>query len=162
MVFKTHVRHQVISQIVRLLSIIIIDISIMVLALINLMCDDIKREIYSFIPKHHLMWCSKEYYLECHSVLHQFLLSKSLYDTYIRNVIRRDLHFVFSTIMSRHHNPGWKKKRYHFRNVKYENYFHFMDCFMFENNAHNCRNMLFTNVFRKKYKKINRNIAWTN
>ena len=129
---------------------------------ISWLCDELKNEIYEFIPRAYLVWTNKEYYTNYHGSIQRFLVDKSLYDAYIRHIIRKDLHFPLSIVITTHQNPTWKTKRYKFRNAKYENYLHFMDCFMFENNAHKCRNVLFTYVFRKKYKKTNRNISWSN
>ena len=137
----------------------------MVLELIeNNLEEHIKNEIYSFIPVENLFWVEKKYYVKNHSYLQSYIqsLSKSMYDNYIRFVIRHDFDFIFETILNTHNIHFWKSQKYNFKGVKYQNYFHFLDCFMFENNAHKCREILFTNVFRKKYKKICRSIAWSN
>lgn len=126
------------------------------------LCNEIRDIIYNYLPNNILMWTTREKYINHHYCLQKILESKKLYDNYIRYIIRNDFDIIFELVISTHNVSSWKKKKYVFRNVKYTNYFHFLDCFMFDNNAHKCRNTLFTNVYKKKYKKIQRSIAWTN
>lgn len=137
----------------------------MVLELINKYLDDYtKNRIYSFLPHECLFWVEKKIYIKNHSHLQTRFnsTSSSAYNNYIRFVIRNDFDFLFDTILNQHNIHNWNSKKFKYGRVKYQNYFHFLDCFMFENNAHKCREILFTNVFRKKYKKIYRSIAWSN
>jgi len=125
-------------------------------------CDDIRRVIFEYIPKEVLIWTTRENYQLYHRSLQPLLVSKRMYDSYIRNIIRNDYDFVLETIMKTHDVSMWRKKKYSFKNIKYGNYIHFLDCYTFENGAHKCRGLLFSNVYKKEYKKIYRSISWTN
>ena len=126
------------------------------------LCDDIRNMIYEYLPNNVLIWTKREKYTKYHHCLQDILESKRMYENYLRYVIRNDFDIIFEIIINTHDISSWKNKKYVFRNVKYSNYLHFLDCFMFDNNAHKCRSILFTNVYKKKYKKIQRNIAWSN
>lgn len=123
-----------------------------------------KSHIYSFLPHESLFWVEKKIYIKNHSHLQTRFnnTSSSLYNNYIRFIIRNDFDFILKTILNQHNTHSWGSKKINYGRVKYRNYFHFLDCFMFENNSHKCRELLFTIVFRKKYKKIYRSIAWSN
>ena len=58
-------------------------------------CFYIKKYIYSFIPKDHLVWTTKEYYLQNHDVIVNLMIEKGLFDSYIRMIIRKDFDFIF-------------------------------------------------------------------
>jgi len=123
-------------------------------------CFYIKKYIYSFIPKDHLIWTTKECYLQNHDVIVNLMIEKGLFDSYIRMIIRKDFDFIFEHIMStKLALRNWKQK-YQYGNTKYLNYYSFIDYYAFNNNSHKIRSMLFTNVYRKKYKKICRSKEW--
>lgn len=121
---------------------------------------DIKKYVYSFIPRHYLVWTTKEYYLQHHNTIINLMIEKTLFDSYMRMIIRKDYDFIFETIMnSTLAIRSWKKK-YNYGNAKYINYYNFVDYYAFNNNAQKIRSILFTNVYRKKYKKIYRSKEW--
>ena len=126
------------------------------------LCYELVDIIHSFLPREVLIWTNRENYRRYHHMLQDILKHKGMYDNYIRKIIRDDSVFIFNLIMETHTIVGWKKRKYVYRDTKYTNYFHFLDCYMFDNNATRCRDVLFTNVYKKKYKKICRSIAWTN
>lgn len=126
------------------------------------LCSEIRNIILEYLSNDKLMWLTREKYKKYHYSLQPIFESKGMYGNYIRYIIRNDFNIVFEMVMRSHDISSWKKKKYVFRNVKYTNYIHFLDCFMFDNNAHKCRNILFTNVYKNKYKKIQRSIAWSN
>lgn len=129
---------------------------------IHNLCPHVRNNIFEFIPKDTLLWVSRDYYQNNHCFLQRILTEKKMYDNYIRFIIRNDYDIIFNLIIGTHDISTWKRGAYKFRNIKYANYIHFLDCFMFRNNASKCRQLLFTNVYKKKYKKIQRNIAWSN
>jgi len=123
-------------------------------------CLHVKRLIYSFIPKQQLMWTTKKDYTQQHEWVETIMRDKSIYDTYMRMIIRNDMYFVFETILlSKSCKRGWKKK-YKYGNTTFTDYYHFIDGYSFDNNAAKVRAILFSNVYRKKYKKIRRDIEW--
>lgn len=133
----------------------------MIFTRINQLDEPLKRHIFSYIPPYELVWVQKQHYLNKHYFIDTNLKLQKRYESYIRHIIRKDLDFVLTTILTRVNNHHWLKK-YQYRHTKYSNFYHFMDCFSFDNNAFKCRSALFTNVFKKKYKKIHRHIGWTN
>ena len=124
--------------------------------------NEVVNIIYSFLPRKMLMWTNKKHYKEGHPELQTLLLSKNMYDNYIRHIIRNDLDIVFSVIIETHKTEKWNKGRYKFKNIKYTNYIHFLDSFMFDNKATKCRNIMFSKFYRKKYKQIHQRIPWSN
>ena len=125
-------------------------------------CIDVMRIIYSYIPKREVVWVTKQSNVAHHDIVQELMVEKRVYDAYIRMVMRVDLDFVMTRIMTNHTNPTWGKRKYTYKKTKYTNYYHFMDCYMFDNNAHKCRDLLFSIVYKKQYKKIHRHIPWTN
>ena len=126
------------------------------------LCKELREIIFSYFSKYQLMWINKKNYQLHHVCIQKILTEKRMYDNYIRTITRADFNFVFETILKTHNISEWKKKKYKFRNIKYESYIHFLDCFMFENESLVCRDILFSVVYKKKHKQINRNIEWTN
>ena len=126
------------------------------------LCKELREIIFSYFSKYQLMWINKKNYQLHHACIQKILTEKRMYENYIRTITRADFDFVFETILKTHNISGWKKKKYNFRNIKYESYLHFLDCFMFENDSLVCRDILFSIVYKKKYKQTNRFIEWTN
>lgn len=126
------------------------------------LCKELRDVIFSYFSKYQLIWLNKKNYVLHHKCLQYILKEKQMYENYIRTITRADFYFVFENILKTHNISGWNNKKYNFKNVKYENYIHFLDCFMFENDSVICRDILFSIVYKKKYKKTNRFIEWTN
>lgn len=123
-------------------------------------CIYVKKIIYSFIPREQLMWTTKMDYIQQHESVEKIMRAKSIYDTYMRMIIRKDMHFVFEIILqSRSCKRSWNNK-YKYGNTTFSDYYHFIDGYAFDNNAIKVRDILFSNVYRKKYKKIRRSIEW--
>ena len=126
------------------------------------LCKEIRDVIFSYFSKYQLMWLDKKKYKLHHNCLQQILIEKRMYENYIRTITRADFYFVFDTILKTHKISSWQNKKFCYKKIKYESFVHFLDCFMFENDSHVCRDVLFSNVYKKKYKKTNRSIEWTN
>jgi hypothetical protein len=126
------------------------------------LCNEIKDIIISYLPKSVSLWLTKERYETNHYILQSILNEKRMYDNYLRMIARKDMYYPFEIILQSHDLSLWAKKKYFFSGVKYHNYIHFLDSFMFEYNSCICRDILFTYVYRKKYKKINTSIEWMN
>jgi len=123
-------------------------------------CVHVKWIIYSFIPRQQLLWTTKKDYTQQHECIEKIMRDKSIYDTYMRMIIRNDMHFVCEIILrSKSCKRGWENK-YKYGNTTFTDYYHFIDGYAFDNNATKVRDILFTNVYRKKYKKIRRDIEW--
>lgn len=131
------------------------------MTLINkVLCLDLKRYIYEFIPHKFLVWSSKEHYQSQHHHIEHFIQERNLFDSYVRMVIRKDMNFVLEMLLhSSTRIINWKKQ-FIYKKIKYASYFHFIDCLSFENHAIKCRNLLFDNVYRKKHKKVYTNLSW--
>ena len=126
------------------------------------LCNEIKNIIMSYLPKSVSLWLTKENYESNHYILQKILYEKRMYDSYIRMIARKDMYYPFEIILQNHDLSLWAKKKYCFSGVRYHNFIHFLDSFMFNHDSCICRDILFTYVYRKKYKKINTSIEWTN
>jgi len=116
--------------------------------------------ICKYIPYDVRAWLNKTNYISNHKYVSCLVKKKQLYDSYLRNIIRNDMSFVFDTIMQQDYNRYWDIKKYVYKKKSYRSYSEFLDKFIFENNSHRCRDVLFNNVYRKKYRKIRNNISW--
>lgn len=116
--------------------------------------------IYTYVPCRIRVWLNKTNYISNHTSVTTMIKSKHLYDSYLRNILRNDMSFVFDTILQQEYNRLWDIKKYTYKKRTYRTYSEFMDKFIFENNSHRCRDVLFNNVYRKKYRKMRNNISW--
>lgn len=126
------------------------------------LCVEIREIIKSYIPKSVSLWLTKDSYETDHYILQPILNNKRMYENYLRMIARKDMYYPFELILQSHDLSLWANKKYYFKGVKYHNYIHFLDSFLFDNDSCICRDILFTYVYRKKYKKINTSIEWMN
>jgi hypothetical protein len=128
---------------------------------------EIEYIIKSFIPISVLVTLNKKNYIKYHAELKR-LISKSQYENYIRDMLRRDNDFIFSFLLKENCKTWLNIRKYKYSNVNYGNYFCFIDKFCIDNESTKCRNMLKeflnkTGLSKNQHKKNTiTNIIWTN
>jgi len=128
---------------------------------------EIEDIIKSFIPISVLVTLNKKNYVKYHTELKHFI-SKSQYENYIRDTLRRDNDFVFSFLLKENSKTWLNIRKYKYSNMNYGNYFCFIDKFCIDNESTKCRNKLKdflnkTGLSKNQHKKNTiTNIIWTN
>jgi hypothetical protein len=130
--------------------------------------DDLKIIIYSFIPLEVTVLCEKKKYEENHCVIKRIIHNKNYYENYIRDMVRKDCYYVFSFLLEENYKKWFEMKKYVYKNTIYANYLHFLKDYCIENDANNCRNEMNdflheTGLSKNLHKKNTaRNIRWRN
>ena len=106
---------------------------------INRLPEDVVNIIYDFIPKTALLFTNKFYYTLYHKALRS---SIKKYETYIRDVIRRDNDFVFHKIVEENINRWLNMRQYRYKNKVFSNYFYFVIDYCIENDSDKCREIM--------------------
>lgn len=141
-----------------------------ILRRVNLLPEELSREIYSFIPGLSKIFFNKPLYLRFHKYLKPFLLQKNLYDSYIRFIIRKDLVFVFIEIFLENCEYWIKCKKYTYKNKTFSNYMYLLEQLCIETESTKCRNKirffleqsgLLKNQHKNKTSKVIKR-QWTN
>ena len=123
--------------------------------------------IKSYLPISVLLILNKEYHTKYHKCLKQ-LISKTQYENYIRDMLRKDNDFIFSFLIKENYKIWLKIRKYKYSNTIYGNYFCFIDKFCVDNESTKCRNLLKdylnkTGLSKNQHKKNSTtNIIWTN
>jgi len=123
--------------------------------------------IKSYLPISVLLTLNKEYHTKYHKFLKQ-LISKTQYENYIRDTLRRDNDFIFNFLIKENYKIWLKIRKYKYANMSYGNYFCFIDKFCVDNESTKCRNLLKdylnkTGLSKNQHKKNTiTNIIWTN
>ena len=125
--------------------------------------DELIREIFYYIPCKHLVFLNKKYYIDYHIYINKLIIN---YDSFIRNIIRMDNDFIFSTHMSENNKKWIAKKKYYYKNKIYSNYSYFLLDYCIENSSDRCKEKL-TNFWHKEglcqnrhKKNISKHIRW--
>ena len=127
--------------------------------------NEIINEIKSFIPITSLLFLNKYIYIKNHHIVKQ-MIPFEVYDTYIRDMVRKENVFVFERIMKENWKHWFKIKKYKYENIIYDNYFNFLTSYCIENKSPKTRIMIndfITNLgISKNQHKNNRiiNIKW--
>jgi hypothetical protein len=126
---------------------------------------ELKDTIYNFLPESRTIFLNKKLYLKKHRLVKQWI-PPSLYDNYIRDMVRKDCHFVFTEIVGQNVKHWLKMKKYKYDNIIYDNYFYFLVSFCIEQKSTRCRELLTITLEKlgisKNQHKNNRsiNIKW--
>jgi hypothetical protein len=137
------------------------------LLLIQKMPDDIIRYIKKFIPISTFVWLDKKTYFENHHIIYK-LIPTNKYESYVRDMIRKDNQLVISCLMRENFKKWISYKKYLYKNIIYQNFNYFLLDFCRENNSTNCSNVINeylkdSRLSKNQHKKnIVRNIKWTN
>jgi hypothetical protein len=137
------------------------------LLLIQQMPEDIIRHIKQFVPLSSLVWLDKKTYLKNHHIIYK-LISENKYESYVRDMIRKDNQLVISCLMRENFKRWTNYKKYLYKNIIYTNFNYFLLDFCRENNSTNCSNIISeylkdSRLSKNQHKKnVVRNIKWTN
>jgi hypothetical protein len=102
--------------------------------------NEIINYIKEFIPNCKLVFVNCSFY----KLYHYTIRSKiSLYENYIRDMVRRDNDFVFKKIIEENMDRWIKNKNYVYKNMVFKNYAFFINYFCMEHNSQNCRKILY-------------------
>lgn len=128
---------------------------------------DIIKYIKQFLPLTTLVWLDKKTYLDNHHIIYKLIPNNS-YESYVRDMIRNDNHFVVSCLMRENFHRWSSYKKYLYKNTIYIDFNYFLLDFCRENNSTNCSNIIKeyfkdSRLGKNQHKKnIVRNIKWSN
>lgn len=100
---------------------------------------DIIRYIKKFLPQKELVFTNRENYNLYHHIIKQYIKD---YDSYIRDMIRKDNEFVFDKIIQENCYKWYEMKQYQYKNMVFTNYLYFVINFCIENDSNNCSNVI--------------------
>lgn len=106
---------------------------------INRLPQDVVNIIHDFIPRTALLFTNKFYYTLYHKILRGSIKN---YETYIRDVIRRDNDFVFQKILEENVDKWLNMRQYRYKNKVFSNYFYFVIDYCIENDSDKCREIM--------------------
>ena len=92
--------------------------------------------IKEYVQKQILAFTSKAYYVSYHPLIKSHIRN---YESFIRDVIKRDNAFVFEKIVKENYAKWLRMKKYTHNNNSYRNYAYFVIYFCIENNSCECR-----------------------
>lgn len=132
---------------------------------INKLPENIVNIISEYLPLKTLLFTNKNIYIKNHKIIHNFIEN---YESYIRDIIRRDNDFVFHQFIKNNIASLIENKNYYYNNMIFANKFYFIRHYCIENQADNCNKVLFK--FIQQYdlcknlnkKKIIKYIKWKN
>jgi len=122
--------------------------------------------IYSYLPVRVKFLLNKNYYIGNHYTIYEYIPSRDI-ESYIRDMVRRDLYFVFKYILDENYQRWINKiKNYKYKNLVYKNYLYFIKDFCIEQDSVKC--LFYLNDFMVKLhlgqnqhkKNTVRNIRW--
>ena len=122
-------------------------------------------EIKTYISIKKLIFTNTENYITNHILIRNLIPILSI-ENYIRNIICRDLDFVFKQILQENYIKWFKITDYRYKNIIYKNYIYFIKDFCIEHNSEKCRNMINNfleelGLCKNQHKKnINKHIRW--
>lgn len=108
--------------------------------------------IFNYLPYNRLVFLNTNYYFTYH-----IYLNINNIENYTRYIIRNDNSFVFNMIIHEKLNNWYKIKKYQYKNIICYDYVSFINYFIIENNANNCKNILdsFEGMGKNEFKKKN-------
>ena len=127
--------------------------------------DDIIRVIQEYIPLRVLQFTNKISYVAYHLQIRDIMYN---YESYVREVVKRDYSFIFELII-RENIQKWNNiKKYLYKNVIYASYIYFILNYCQEHNSQQCRLVLYDflkqhGLCQNQHKKnITKHIRWKN
>lgn len=97
--------------------------------------DDMINLIFEFLPIRYKVFLTKKYYYQYHSHIYNYI---SLYESYLKDMIRRDNIFVFEKIITDHIEKWNKYKKFCYKSYTFSNYNYFVEFLIWEYNAKKC------------------------
>jgi hypothetical protein len=132
---------------------------------INTLSDDIIILIKEFIPYKTLVFVNNNYYKLYHSTIQ---INITLYENYVRDMVRKDNYFVFEKILQENFDRWMKNKKYRYKNMIFTDYICFINYFCIENDSDKCKLVLYEYLQKRHLcknlhkKNIIKYIKWTN
>lgn len=128
--------------------------------------SDIIAHIFETIPNEALIFVSKDYYEKYHHNI-RGMIHKSMYDSYLRFVIKKDYTYILELLLDEEFNIWSIKTRTVYKNNIYPSYFALLTDLSIQYSANRCKKMLndrlvqsgFTINKYKKTRSIN-NYKW--
>jgi hypothetical protein len=89
------------------------------------------------------------------------------YESYIRDMVRKDCSFVFAQLLEENFGRWKKNKKYRYKSYVFDNYLCFLGHYSIENNSTKCRELLNSKgdavLGQKWHKNVRiRNTRWSN
>ena len=103
--------------------------------------NDIVKIIYQYISHATLVWVNKEKY-DLYHTLFRNQIGNTNYESYIRDMIRKDHDFVFSFLLYENCYKWLQIKQYFYKSIIFANYIYFLQHFCLEHNSTKCRNVI--------------------
>lgn len=106
---------------------------------INLLPDELKDIIHSYLPICVIVFLNKtNYYL-----YHRTFIKNIISDRYIRFIVRKNIYFVLENLL-KEYGKMWinKYKKYKYTNVLYSDYLQFLISYCIENQANDCKTII--------------------
>ena len=108
--------------------------------------DNIILKIFNYIPRQKLIFVNTEYYNSYHYLIKNYI---SIYESYTRNIIRKDNGFVFKNVIKENFENWIKNKQYRYKNMIFINYIYFVLYYCRENNSNKCCNILIDELLKR-------------
>jgi hypothetical protein len=109
---------------------------------IKLLPETIESIIKEFIPLRTLCFLNKTFYLNYRKNVKKWIMSKNLYDNYIRHVLRNDNDYIFKLLLKENSMKWLRIKKYKYSNKIFGNYCCFIDKFCLDHESTKCRELL--------------------
>lgn len=132
------------------------DDNIRLFAFLNKLPYELISHIKEYIPLITYVVLDKHFYIENHYLLENMVSKK--FESYVRHLIRKDMDFSFSNVLTRNFHKWLNFKNYEYKHMIFINYLHFLQYYCIENDLSKCRiklNILFdeTGLSKNLHKK---------
>ena len=120
-----------------------------------ILCDDVLGVIFNFLRPQDKVFLNHDYYKKYHSAL---IIPR--YDSFLRNIIRKDYHLIFERHLSQRYDGWWRLKQWIYKDMKFYNYVEYLRWFSLNHNCQKCRSVIENMIHqkqsyaKKKYKKV--------
>ena len=108
--------------------------------LIKNLPDDILILIWDNLNPYNKIFLNKEYYLKYNNYIDKLITGR--YESYIRDIIRKDYSFIFKSLLDRNFIKWILMHNYKYEDVIYKDYIHFILYYSSINTSHNCNNII--------------------
>lgn len=121
--------------------------------------------IFEYIQKSNIIFLNTTYYKIYHHLLKKNI---KLYESYIRDIIRRDNDFVFKEIIRENNYRLIKCTNYIYKDMIFNNYIYFLQYFCIEHYSEKCRQLVLEELSKRNLcknlhkKNIVKYIKWSN
>jgi hypothetical protein len=126
--------------------------------------DDIIYIILDFIPRQNIACLNSSFYNTYHHLLKYYI---SMYESYVRDMIKRDNNYVFEKLVRENMNNWIENRRYRYKNMIFSNYIYFVLYFCMEQHSEKCYELLMNELLKRDLcrnlhkKNIIKYIKWT-